>query len=134
MSEKTEPGAPTIDRAYLDANHADLVAAIRAEGEAAGRSAELKRSAEVRAQLLPGHDALIERLAADGKTTGPEAALAVLAAEKALLSQEQAAILARPAAVPAAPAPDKADELAQRRTAVKSASQKIAAQVSGAAN
>jgi signal peptide peptidase SppA len=47
-----------------------------------GASAERERIASVRAQSLPGHQALIEQLAADGKTTGAEAAIAVLNAER----------------------------------------------------
>lgn len=60
---------------------ADLDAA-RAEGHAAGAAAERQRIADVRAQSLPGHEALVEQLAFDGKTTGPEAAAAVLKAER----------------------------------------------------
>jgi capsid assembly protease len=62
--------APTISQADIDA--------ARAEGAAAER----QRIADVRAQSLPGHEALIERLAFDGKTTGPEAATVVLKAER----------------------------------------------------
>lgn len=54
----------------------------RAEGEKAGAEKERQRIVDVRAQLMPGHEALIEEMAADGKTTGPEAAVRVLAAEK----------------------------------------------------
>ena len=39
----------------------------------------------VQDQLLPGHEALIETLKWDGKSTGPEAAIQVLGAERALL-------------------------------------------------
>jgi capsid assembly protease len=62
--------APTISQADIDT--------ARAEGAAAER----QRIADVRAQSLPGHEALIERLAFDGKTTGPEAATVVLKAER----------------------------------------------------
>jgi capsid assembly protease len=54
------------------------------EGKAMGAAAERQRITDVRAQLIPGHEALIEQLAMDGKTTGPEAAAKVVAAEKAL--------------------------------------------------
>lgn len=54
--------------------------ALREEGAAAER----KRIQDVRAQTMPGHEALIETLAFDGKTTGEQAAVQVLAAEKAL--------------------------------------------------
>jgi len=45
------------------------------------RKAERARVAAVRAQLLPGHEALIEQLAADGVTSGPAAAVLVVRAE-----------------------------------------------------
>lgn len=54
----------------------------RAEGMTAGAAAERQRIIDVRSQLIPGHEALIEEMANDGKTTGPEAAVKVLAAEK----------------------------------------------------
>jgi len=55
------------------------------EGFVSGAEAERKRIKAVQDQLLPGHEALIETLKFDGKTTGPEAAVQVLGAEKALL-------------------------------------------------
>lgn len=62
---------------------------LRAEGNTQGfhqgRTAEAARIKAVREQLMPGHEALIERLAFDGATTGPEAAVAVLAAERTRL-------------------------------------------------
>jgi signal peptide peptidase SppA len=64
---------------------------------AAGATAEQSRIAAVREQLIPGHEALIEQLAADGKTTGAEAAMAVLAAER---GSRQAAATARLADAP----------------------------------
>lgn len=53
------------------------------EGFAAGAAAERERIKAVQDQLIPGHEALIEELKFDGKTTGPEAAVKVLAAERA---------------------------------------------------
>lgn len=50
-------------------------------GYAAGARAELARIQSVFAQATPGHDALLQKLAFDGKTTGPQAAVQVLAAE-----------------------------------------------------
>ena len=47
-----------------------------------GATAECGRIQGVFAQSMPGHEALIQALAFDGKTTGPEAAVAVLKAEK----------------------------------------------------
>ncbi len=63
--------------------------------------AERARIQAVRCQCIPGHEALIEQLAFDGKTTGPEAAAAVLAAEQRLRMVHQAAIASAPPAVAA---------------------------------
>lgn len=55
---------------------------------------------------MPGHEALIATLKADGKTTAPEAALQVLAAEKAVLGAKAGALRAdAPPALPNAAAP-----------------------------
>lgn len=84
-----EPPMPTPNTEELQAQVAQLSAQVQghaaalAAARAEGAEAERKRIAEVRAQAMPGHEALIEELAADGKTTGPEAAVKVLAAEKA---------------------------------------------------
>lgn len=78
------------------------------EGKTLGAAAERQRIADVRAQLIPGHDALIDQLAADGKTTGPEAAVKMVAAEKVSKEAALAAFKADGAlgvAQPAAPAP-----------------------------
>ena len=68
--------------------HAAGLATGRAEGLITGAANECARIQAVRGQSLPGHEALIEQLASDGKTTGPEAAMAVNAAER----QRQTAI------------------------------------------
>lgn len=89
--------------AAFAAENAEAYALIRAEGAAAERS----RIAGVREQSMPGHEKLIDALAADGKTTPGEAAMAVNAAERARLG---AAASARSAdaqpVVPTAPAAD----------------------------
>jgi len=72
-----------ITREQLAAEAPDLLAAVLAEGQAAGASAERDRITSVRAQSMPGHEALVEQLSMDGKTTGAEAAMAVIAADKA---------------------------------------------------
>ena len=61
-----------------EAENPEAAAMLRAEGA----EGERDRIAAVRAQSLPGHEALIEKLAADGKTTGPEAAVQVVAADR----------------------------------------------------
>lgn len=75
--------APTFTQSDLDA--------ARAEGHAAGAAAERQRIADVRAHSLPGHEALVEQLAFDGKTTGPEAAAAVLKAERERIAAQGSA-------------------------------------------
>jgi len=83
----------TMDLAKLKSDYPDLVAAIASEATSAldgelssardqGAINERKRIQSVLAQSMPGHEALIEKLAFDGKTTGPEAAVQILAAEK----------------------------------------------------
>lgn len=79
-----------IDRKFIEANHADIVAVIRAEGHQAGRAeglaagveAERTRILAVEAAAMPGCEGLVAQLKADGKSTGPEAAAAVLAEYK----------------------------------------------------
>jgi ClpP class serine protease len=107
MSEKT-PSAPIVDRAYLATAYPDVLASLLAEGAEAERA----RIQGVRAQAIPGHEALIERLAFDGKTTGPEAAVQILAAEKTLRETQMAAQAAAPGPV-AAVLPPSADETAE---------------------
>jgi len=89
--------------AEWSAANPEAAAVLRAEGAVSERD----RIAAVRAQAMPGHEALIEQLAADGHTSGPEAALAVLAAEKAIRSSQATARHAEaPAPLAFAPAPD----------------------------
>lgn len=71
-----------MDKKTLAEQHPDLLASIQSEAKAEGASAERDRVTSVRAQSMKGHEALVEKLAADGKTTGPEAAMAILAAER----------------------------------------------------
>lgn len=82
----TQPGA-----AFSQADLDTAVAAALAQGRAEGAAAERARIADVRAQSLPGHQALIDTLAADGHTTGPQAASIVLAAERKLRETQAAA-------------------------------------------
>ena len=88
------------------AENADAAAILRAEGAASER----ERIQAVREQSMPGHEALIEALAFDGKTSGPEAAVKVLAAEKARIAGAAAARSAdAPAPVPTAANPSEGD-------------------------
>jgi len=80
-----------LTREDLEREHAALFASVRSEFMAAGAAAERDRIQAVRAALIPGHEALIERLAFDGKTTAGEAALAVVAAERETVNAAKAA-------------------------------------------
>ena len=67
--------------------HPEIAEAFRAEGMVIGvekgAQQERQRIKDVESQALAGHEALIAQLKFDGKTTGPEAAVQVLAAERA---------------------------------------------------
>lgn len=88
-----------MDLAELKEKHPELFQAAYDEGHSAGLAEGSSQGAEnerarikaVRAQSLPGHDALIERLAFDGETTGEQAAAAVLQAERELRASKQRA-------------------------------------------
>jgi len=67
------------DAAAAKAESDKRVDAARVEGA----TAERERIKAVETQSMKGHEALIDQLKFDGKTTGPEAAVQVLAAEKA---------------------------------------------------
>jgi hypothetical protein len=83
-----------ITLSLLESKAPELLAKIRKDaadeafkqGEEAGRAAgaadELARIKGVSEQAMAGHGDLITKLMFDGKTTGPEAAVQVLAAEK----------------------------------------------------
>jgi ClpP class serine protease len=66
----------------LRAAHPDLCATLMEEGRIVGATAERQRILDVESQALPGHEALIAQLKADGTTTGPMAAVAILKAER----------------------------------------------------
>ncbi|MFZ5520457.1 MAG: S49 family peptidase [Pseudomonadota bacterium] len=101
----------------LEQSNPQLAATLRQQGAAAER----QRITDVRAQVLPGHEALIERLAFDGTTTGAQAAMAVLAAERQSLSAAAAAHAsdAPPAANHAAAPADEGTELTKEQQAAK---------------
>jgi signal peptide peptidase SppA len=91
---------------WLAANP-EVAASLRAQGA----ESERERIAAVRSMSMPGHEALIDKLAADGVTTGPAAAVAVLEAEKANLASKAAVrMVEAPSAVPYAPAPETLNE------------------------
>ena len=80
MAQEKTPVVLTIDS--LRADHPEIAKELLAEGA----TAERERIQAVLAQAMPGHEDLIQTMAFDGKTTGPEAAVAVLAAEKKIRS------------------------------------------------
>lgn len=80
-----------LTREALEQQHAALFATLRAEFTAAGAAAELARIQAVMAVSMPGHEALVQRLAFDGKTTAGEAAMAIVAAEKQVRTAAAAA-------------------------------------------
>lgn len=106
-----EAAAPAITREFLAAHHPDLVAAFKTEGATAERTRILDVQAQC--QAIPGHGALMAQLMADGVTTGPMAAVAVLAAEQALAANRRSNLAAdRIEPLPHAAAPSAADEAA----------------------
>lgn len=78
----------------LTADHPEVVETIKKQGYDEGFSAgkvqgqkdEVARIKDVREQSIPGHEALIESLMFDGKSTGADAALAIVQAEKKVRS------------------------------------------------
>ena len=72
----------TVDDVLRD--YPEIADAIYQTGFDAGEVEERTRVQDVEAQALPGHEKLIAVLKYDGKTTGPEAAAQVVAAEKGL--------------------------------------------------
>lgn len=96
---------PQEAAASFAAEHPEAAAMLRAEGAAT----ELARVKAVRQQTMPGHEALIDKLAADGRTTGPEAAMAVLEAERGRMkaaATSRSADAPKPVASAPAPAAD----------------------------
>lgn len=77
----TQKGHQAMTPDEIKAQFPDAYNAIHAAGMTAGAEGERARIQAVRAAAMPGHEALIDRLAFDGKTTGGDAALAVIAAE-----------------------------------------------------
>jgi len=117
--------------AQFAAENPEACELIRAEGAAAERG----RIQAVREQSMPGHEKLIEALAFDGKTTGPEAAVQVLAAERTRLSSQAQARhddapapvrqAAAPEAEDAAPAPQSAESTLANAQSVAVEAQKL---------
>lgn len=133
---------PQITRELLAAEYPDLLAEIQEENFdaafEAGARYERERIQAIEEAALPGHEALIASLKWDGKTTGAEAALAVVKAEKEQAAQRKDRLLANHApAAPFAvsdPAPTDVDKLKAeeaRRDKIASASAALFNQVAG---
>lgn len=82
MADPADNKTP-ITRASFEQDHAPLFAQLRGEFGALGATQERERIQAVLAvgANLPGHEKLLNTLAFDGKTTAPEASMAVLKAE-----------------------------------------------------
>ncbi len=82
MSENNQE----ITTGYVSEHYPEVAEAFRAEGSedarAEGANEERERIQAVLNVSMVGHEKLIQRLAFDGKTTGPEAAVQVINAEK----------------------------------------------------
>lgn len=89
-----------MDKEFIIANHPAIAEAFRAEGyergaregREQGATTERERIQAVEGAGLPGHEPLIAGLKFDGKTTGPQAAEQVVAAERQKAAGRLAAI------------------------------------------
>lgn len=98
-----------MTRAVLATDYPALLAVILAEGG----TVERERIKSVQAQMLPGHEALIETLKFDGKTTGAEAAVQVLGAERGMRATQLEAARSeapKPVSASADPAPKQKEK------------------------
>lgn len=95
-----------LTRESLERDHAALFEQVRSEFVALGATRERERIQAVEAQLIRGHEALINTMKYDGKSTAGDAAQAVLAAERTLQSNALKALADEaPKPVPQLPAP-----------------------------
>lgn len=96
-------GKQAMTREELMASDPQLVQALLDEGRQAGAEAERARILGIEAHAMPGHEALIAQLKADGAVTPDQAAGRILAAEKSKLKAVAANLEAdAPDALPAA--------------------------------
>lgn len=113
-----------VTRESFERDHPALFAALRSEFMAAGAAAETLRVKAVleQGQGFAAHAELVHKLALDGKTTPPEAAQAILAAERAATAAAAAAHAKdapKAAADAAAPEGKGAEELTKAQQAEK---------------
>jgi len=107
------PKGSSVKKDEIEAQHPALAAELRAEGAATERA----RIQAIEAQVIPGHEALINTLKFDGKSTGGDAAMAVLAAERAArTAHATAAANEAPKPVAQTPAPAVAPAAEEKKT------------------
>lgn len=95
------PTGTNMTPEQLATEHPEAVATFRTQGA----DAERARILAVEGQLIPGHEALINTLKLDGKSTAGDAAMAVLAAEKQTRAAYVSALASdAPAVLPLVPA------------------------------
>ena len=91
IGEDDMPPDIKITAGYIMEHHADIADKFRAEGKESidveqvaldAKQGETDRIKSVLDQTMAGHESMINEMAFDGKTTGPEAAVKVLQAEK----------------------------------------------------
>jgi len=115
------PATPT---AVLPADVEAMRTQAKAEGFKAGAEAERARIQAVEEQLMPGHEELVAKLKFDGKTTGEQAAVQILAAEKKKLGGIAADLKTdAPKTAPNSPAEDQARSGVQKIDATMSQEQ-----------
>ena len=132
VSAAEERGKASAGPAEFERGKAEgLAAGIeqgKAEGMAAGAKAERERiqAIEAEADGLPGHEKLVASLKFDGKTTGEQAATAILRAEKKLRADHGANLAADANAINiSASAPGATDAADQARAAAENGGKKI---------
>ncbi len=128
-----------VDAAVKDAiEKAEKAARTKAELETAAKvnmamnesaKAERERILAVEANSMPGHEKLVAEMKADGKTTGPQSAQRILAAEKAKTAQIAKDLAAdSPAAAPASEAAETGKKTEVNSKQVAKAAQEYVAE------
>lgn len=115
-------GANPMTKDQLAAEYPALLASILAEGRAAGATDERVRILAIEAAALPGHEALVATLKADGTVSAGDAALQILAAERQVKASAAAAHRAEaPEPVASVPASTVQPTAAEREAAAAQA-------------
>lgn len=91
-TDMSDDNTTVMTQEQIASEHPEIASAFRQEGREQGAANERDRIQGVFAQSMPGHEDLIQTLAFDGKTTGPEAAVQVLNAERGAQTSRLAAI------------------------------------------